>query len=239
VGTITSGVWNGTTLAVPYGGTGLTALPTNGQIDIGNGSGFTRTTLSAGSGISIANGAGTITLTALSGTISGTALASNVVTSSLTGVGTITSGTWSGTTISVANGGTGTISLTGVLKGNGTSAFTAATEGTDYSYVREYNDEATVTASQYTTSNGVTLIAGTDVVSAVFTLTYTPNAKSLVKVYINGVRISKNAYRYNTTSDVPGTSSGGTPTRFIAYIPDKNGNYKLSTGDRIQIDYYW
>ena len=162
-----------------------------------------------------------------------------MVSSSLTGVGTITSGTWSGTTISVANGGTGTISLTGVIKGNGNSAFTAATEGTDYSYVREYNDETAVTTSQYTTSNSVTLIAGTDVVSAVFTLTYTPNAKSLVKVYVNGIRISKNAYRYNTSTDVATGTSSATPTKFIAYIPDKNGNYKLSTGDRIQIDYYW
>ena len=242
VGTITSGVWNGTTLAVPYGGTGLTALPTNGQIDIGNGSGFTRTTLSAGSGISIANGAGTISLTALSGTISGTVLASNVVTSSLTGVGTITSGTWSGTTISVANGGTGTISLTGVLKGNGTSPLTAATEGTDYSFVREVNDETTVTSAQYTTSSGI-LSLTTSVVSAVFTLTRTPNAQSKIKVYINGVRISKDAFRYNT-NDVAGTGAGAgiasaTPTIYIGYIAVNNGSYKLSTGDRIQIDYYW
>ncbi len=35
-------------------------------------------------------------------------------------------------TLPVGNGGTGTTTLTGVLKGNGTSAFTAATAGTDY-----------------------------------------------------------------------------------------------------------
>lgn len=35
-------------------------------------------------------------------------------------------------TLPVANGGTGATTLTGVLKGNGTSAFTAATAGTDY-----------------------------------------------------------------------------------------------------------
>jgi len=35
-------------------------------------------------------------------------------------------------TLPVANGGSGAITLTGVLKGNGTSAFTAATAGTDY-----------------------------------------------------------------------------------------------------------
>jgi hypothetical protein len=38
-----------------------------------------------------------------------------------------------GTTVTVAQGGTGATTLTGVLKGNGASAFTAATSGTDYS----------------------------------------------------------------------------------------------------------
>lgn len=47
------------------------------------------------------------------GTLTGTTLASNVVTSSLTTVGTITSGTWTGTTIAVANGGTGATTASG------------------------------------------------------------------------------------------------------------------------------
>ena len=51
---------------------------------------------------------------------------------SITTLGTITTGTWNGTTVGVANGGTGATTLTGVLKGNGTSAFTAAVDGTDY-----------------------------------------------------------------------------------------------------------
>jgi hypothetical protein len=55
------------TLAVASGGTGLTATPTNGQIDIGNGTGFTRTTLTAGSNVTITNGAGSITIAATGG----------------------------------------------------------------------------------------------------------------------------------------------------------------------------
>ena len=62
LGTITTGTWNGSTIGVAYGGTGLTSTPLNGQIDIGNGSGFTRTTLTASSGISITNGSGSITI---------------------------------------------------------------------------------------------------------------------------------------------------------------------------------
>ena len=64
VGTITSGTWSGTAIAVANGGTGLSTTPTNGQIDIGNGSGFTRATLTAGTAITITNTAGAITIAA-------------------------------------------------------------------------------------------------------------------------------------------------------------------------------
>jgi hypothetical protein len=46
--------------------------------------------------------------------------------------GSITSATWNGATVAVNRGGTGATTLTGVLKGNGTSAVTAAVAGADY-----------------------------------------------------------------------------------------------------------
>ncbi len=46
--------------------------------------------------------------------------------------GTVNLATQVSGTLPVANGGTGATTLTGVLKGNGTSAFTAATAGTDF-----------------------------------------------------------------------------------------------------------
>ena len=52
--------------------------------------------------------------------------------STITTLGTIAQGTWNATTISVSKGGTGATTLTGILKGNGTSAFTAAVLDTDY-----------------------------------------------------------------------------------------------------------
>ena len=45
----------------------------------------------------------------------------------ITGVGTLTAGTWNASTIGVAYGGTGATTLTGYVKGSGTSAFTAST----------------------------------------------------------------------------------------------------------------
>jgi hypothetical protein len=69
---------------------------------------------------------GTYTMTApkiTGGTITGVTYTSIVITGgSITGI----------TDLAVADGGTGASTLTGVLKGNGTSAFTAATAGTDY-----------------------------------------------------------------------------------------------------------
>jgi hypothetical protein len=49
-------------LPIANGGTGLSSTPSNGQLLIGNGSGFTEATLTQGSGISISNGSGTITV---------------------------------------------------------------------------------------------------------------------------------------------------------------------------------
>ncbi len=57
---ITAG-WTGT-LAVGRGGLGIGTTPTNGQIPIGNGTNYVAATITAGTGISVTNGAGSITL---------------------------------------------------------------------------------------------------------------------------------------------------------------------------------
>lgn len=65
VGTITSGTWNGTTIAVANGGTGQTSY-TNGQLLIGNTAtgGLSKATLTAGANVTITNGNGTISIAA-------------------------------------------------------------------------------------------------------------------------------------------------------------------------------
>ena len=108
------------TLDVARGGTGISTTPTNGQIDIGNGSGFTRANLTPSSGISITNGAGSVTI-ANSGVLSLSGGTTGLTPSSPT-TGAVTLGG----TLTVANGGTGATTLTGYVKGNGTSAFTAS-----------------------------------------------------------------------------------------------------------------
>lgn len=66
--------------------------------------------------------------------LNSTGLGSGILASSLTSTGTLTSGALGSgfTTIAVAQGGTGVATLTGLVKANGTSAFSAAVAGTDY-----------------------------------------------------------------------------------------------------------
>jgi hypothetical protein len=131
LGTITAGTWNGTTIAINYGGTGLTTTPTNGQLLIGNGSGYTLATLTAGTGVTVTSGSGTITVAADS---------SALVTSFSGGTTGLTPSSPShgavvlGGTLVVSNGGTGltTATLNGVVYGNGTSAMGVTAAGTQY-----------------------------------------------------------------------------------------------------------
>lgn len=86
-------------------------------------------------------------------------------------------------TLVVSNGGTGAATISGIVKGNGTSAMSAAIIGTDYSLVREISDEYTATIGQ-----------------TAFNLTQTKSSNGLLKFYINGVRISKTAFSLSGTS---------------------------------------
>jgi hypothetical protein len=140
VGTITSGVWSGTAIAnnklanssLTIGSTNITLGASSNTLaglstvtstnftgsltgDVtGNltGNAGTATRLATArniNGVSF-DGTSNITIAAEANTLSGTTLASNVVSSSLTSVGTITSGTWSGSTIAIEKGGTGATS---------------------------------------------------------------------------------------------------------------------------------
>ena len=71
VGTIGTGTWQGTTIGRAYGGTGLTAAPSNGELLIGNGSGYALSTLTAGSNITITEGSGSITIAAAAAPMTG------------------------------------------------------------------------------------------------------------------------------------------------------------------------
>lgn len=123
------------TLAVANGGTGLTSTPTNGQIDIGNGTGFTRTTLTQGAGITITSGSGSITV-------------------ANAGVTSISFGT-TGLTPNTATTGAVTVAGTLALANGGTNAsLTAVNGGVVYSSGTAMAITAAGTSGQYLQSNG-------------------------------------------------------------------------------------
>jgi hypothetical protein len=111
------------TLAVANGGTGQTSF-TDGQLLIGNSTGntLTKASLTAGSGVTITPGAGSIQI-AFTGPGSG----------SVTSVSVESANGFAGTVATATSTPAITLStsITGVLKGNGT-AISAATAGTDY-----------------------------------------------------------------------------------------------------------
>jgi len=100
------------------------------------------------------------------GTLTGTTLNSTVVTSSLTSVGTITSGTWNGTTLDVAHGGTGDTSVT---------AYSPIVGGTTSTGALQSVSTVGATAGQVLTYQGTsslptwTTISGTGTVTSVAT----------------------------------------------------------------------
>jgi hypothetical protein len=191
-------------LAVANGGTGLTATPTNGQIDIGNGSGFTRSTLTAGAGISITNGAGSVTITSLAGGGTVTSVGGTGTVNGITLTGTVTTtgnltlgGTLSGVSLStqvtgtlpIANGGTGATTrqdamdaLAGAvtsgqyLRGNGTDVVMSAIQAAD---VPTLNQNTTGTATNATNATNVAITNDTATATAVYPAWVTANTGNL------------------------------------------------------------
>ena len=119
VGTISSGTWHGNTIGIGYGGTGLSSTPTDGQLLIGNSStnSYNISTLTAGTGISITNGNGSITVAVTgSGVVNSfqTSLSGLTPSTATSGAVTLagTLGPTSGGT-GVSNGANNTITFTG------------------------------------------------------------------------------------------------------------------------------
>ena len=145
---------------VDAGGTGLGTIPTNGQLLIGNGTGYSLNTLGTGVGISVTNGLGTITVanTGVLSNIAGAGIsvssATGDVTIANTGVLSWSGGT-TGLTPSTATTGAVTLAGTLVIANGGTNGAATPTAGAvAYGTGTAYGFTAAGTAGQVLTSAG-------------------------------------------------------------------------------------
>jgi hypothetical protein len=124
-------------------------------------------------------------------------------------------------TVSVAQGGTGASTLTigALLIGNGTGAVTSLAPSTAGYVLKVVGSTWTISAPDTDESDQFMSTAN----QLTFTLTQTPVSNSKIQMFINGIRIDKNAY----------SISG----RIVTYTPSLNSAFELAADDRIQFDY--
>jgi hypothetical protein len=133
-------------------------------------------------------------------------IASSLISGSytgITGVGTLTAGTWNASTITVPYGGTGATTLTGYVKGSGTSALTASTT------VPTTDLSGTITNAQLQNST----ISGVSLGSNLFSLTIgsgltgtTYNGSAAVTITNSSPMVYPAAGIPNSTGSAWGTS---------------------------------
>jgi len=215
------------TVAVANGGTGLTSpTPANGQLLIGNGSGFSLANLTQGANVTITNTAGNITISASGGGGGGGGTVQSVdmtVPSFLsvsgnpiTGIGTLAV-SYSGTALPVANGGTGATTLTGYVKGNGTSSMTssATIPGSDIS--GDITGNAASLSTTLVTSKGGTNI--TSYVNGDMLIGNSSGTLSKTKIVGSGVITVTNNTATTGELVISSSAGGGTVTAVTATSP--------------------
>jgi hypothetical protein len=110
-------------------------------------------------------------------------------------LGTISSGVWNGTEVTVPYGGTGVATLTGIVKGNGQSAFSAAVAGTDY---------VTPTGSETLTNKTLTNPTVTNYVETPFTA----NSGTAITLALTNGTVQIITLTGNATITMPTATSG-------------------------------
>jgi hypothetical protein len=148
-------------LKVAEGGTGLDSTPTNGQLLIGNGTGFALSTLTAGPGVGITNNAGSISITATGSGFIATVNATSPLQS--TGTDSIT--------ISIASStGTGAVVLASGAQFSATSANITTLSSTSANITTLSSTSANITTLSSTSAN-ITTLTGTNFSATSLTLT--------------------------------------------------------------------
>lgn len=144
--------------------------------------------------------------------------------STITTVGTIAAGTWNGTAIAVANGGTGATTLTGFLVGNGTSAVTASATIAGTAITGNISGNAANVTGTVAIANGgtgATTAAGAKT-NLGFTTKFSVNNSSITPV--SGIATFTVTHNLGTTDVVVSLKDLGNNEMVEADIVTTNGN---------------
>jgi hypothetical protein len=207
---------------VVNGGTGLGTIPTNGQLLIGNGTGYTLNTLGAGTGVSVTNGAGTAVVanTGVLSNIAGTGIsvsgATGNVTIANTGVLSFAGGT---TGLTPAAATTGVVTLAGTLIAvNGGTGFSSYAVG-DLLYA----NTTTTLAKLPDVATGNALISGGVGVAPAW-------GKIGLTTHVSGVLPIANGGTNGTATPTAGAVAYGTGTAYAFTAAGTAGQVLTSNG---------
>ena len=218
-------------VTVADGGTGLTATPSNGQVAIGNGSGYTLGTLTAGTGATITNGSGSITMgivvpvTVADGGTGLTTTPSNGQLDIGNGTNFTRAALTAGTGVSITNG-SGSITITNSLG----SPAGVAHGGTGLTATPSNGQVAIGNGSGYTlgTLTGGTGISVTNGSGSV-TLAASGGSPGTLTA---GTANTMNPYAISSTATVA-HGLGGAPSILVTYLQCLTTNLSYSVGDRV------
>ena len=235
VGTITSGTWSGTVIGSNVGGAGTV----NGLMKA-NGSGVVSAAVAgtdyltpSGSAASLTNfptlnqnTTGNAATSTTAGNITATSNTTLTSLANLATVGTITSGTWSGTVIGSNVGGAGTVN--GLMKANGSGVVSAAVAGTDYQApltvapsTGQFLTSAAGGTFTWTSSSAVTGVPYTGATGAVNLGAY--------DLTVNGLTIGRGNNSISTNTAIGSGALSQTTTGAYNTAVGQQALYRLST----------
>lgn len=212
-------------LDVPHGGLGTSTLATGGIL-YGNGTSAVQVTNSTANAVLVTNA---------SATPSFTTTLPQAVQLKITSVGTIATGVWNGTIVTVPFGGTGTSALTAnsVLLGNGTAAISAVANATS-GYILTSTGPGTAPTFQASAAGGTASLPGLSVFGVTGTATATGSAitgttDQVLRVSPSGTALVFGSVNLSTSAAVTGYLNFANITSIAALSVAANSSSAATT----------